>query len=107
MTKIGVNFPLICGKVDLLRFIEMQLSLGVFNPKSCGSSTTDLNHAMLVVGYGRDATYGDYWIVKNSWGSSWGNSGKFSIDMNKLFSCFSMLDLISSISSPRIRHIHK
>nr|CAB3500447.1 unnamed protein product [Digitaria exilis] len=77
--------------------IEMGGSLqfysgGVFSGQ-CG---TRMNHAITVVGYGADASSGlKYWIVKNSWGQSWGERGFFRIrrDFTRSGLCGIALDL--------------
>ena len=49
----------------------MSYSSGIF---SCGNTqitTTKLNHAVQLIGYDTNGNY----IIKNSWGKSWGKNG--------------------------------
>ncbi|KAE8304061.1 Cathepsin L [Giardia duodenalis] len=54
---------------------------GVYNDPACPYKYDDLSHAVLAVGYGTDDTYGDYWIVRNSWSPLWGMDGYFYLSM--------------------------
>jgi len=49
---------------------------GILNPTE-PSGGWDVNHAVSLIGWGVDSKAGPYWIAKNSWGTSWGESGFF------------------------------
>ena len=58
---------------------------GVFSDTNCDS--TYLNHAVLAVGYGTTEDGVEYYIIKNSWGSDWGEAGYIRMARNQNNMC--------------------
>ncbi|KAI0981579.1 hypothetical protein GJ496_002894 [Pomphorhynchus laevis] len=62
----------------------LSYSSGIYDNPRC--SSTVLNHAVLLVGFGELTENGkirEYWLLKNSWGTSWGEKGYFKLPRNE------------------------
>lgn len=61
-------------------------SKGVYDHAKCKTAYDDLDHGVTVVGYGTEDGK-DYWLVRNSWGGSWGEKGYIKMVRNKDNQC--------------------
>ena len=66
-----------------------QYKSGVIDSKDCYNPTKDpdylnpINHAVTIVGYGTDEATGlEYWLIRNSWNTTWGDKGYVKIKID-------------------------
>jgi cathepsin L len=71
-------------------------SHGVYRDPEC--TPQDIDHGVLAVGYGVDETGQAYWLVKNSWGTTWGDQGYVKMARNE----DNMCGIASSASYPLV-----
>ena len=69
--KKAISFGPVACAVDATTKYFFNYSRGIINTDKCG---TAIDHAVTCVGYGVEDDQ-DYVIVKNTWGTSWGENG--------------------------------
>lgn len=67
--------------IDATHSSFMNYRSGVYYEPQCGNGLANLDHAVLVVGYGTENGM-DYWLVKNSWATTWGDAGYIKMARN-------------------------
>ena len=60
---------------------------GVYYEPQCQSGLDNLDHEVLAAGYGTTTDGQDYWLVKNSWSTYWGNLGYIQMSRNRDNNC--------------------
>ncbi|MED6161340.1 hypothetical protein PIB30_059789 [Stylosanthes scabra] len=70
--KVVANQPVAVG-IDASSQAFRHYNGGIFSSDQCGYS---LDHAVTIIGYGEEGDgVGKYWLVRNSWGQTWGEQG--------------------------------
>ena len=69
--KAAVTQGVVSVAIQANRLVFQSYSSGIFDSTSCG---TRLDHGVALVGYGSEDGQ-DYWILRNSWGTTWGEEG--------------------------------
>ena len=88
-TLIGSRYTINCLKALLIKngpigtMIHSSLIKNykgdiIVSDKECDKNA-EANHAVTIIGYGYQPNLGDYWIIRNSYGSDWGESGNFRV----------------------------
>jgi len=73
----AVNTKPMSVNIEADKIVFQTYSSGVITSHKCGKLT---DHAVTVTGY-VTSTSPNYWIVRNSWGASWGEEGYVNIGM--------------------------
>lgn len=100
--QVVANIGPVAAGVDASLKSFMFYKTGVYYDRNC---STEPNHAVVIVGYGKTSDGEEYWICKNSWDTDWGEDGYIRIARNKNNHCgiasLASFPIVSSPAEPK------
>jgi len=95
-TKKAVMQQVVSVAIEADQDVFRNYKSGVIN-NSCGDY---VNHGVVIVGYDSNYSENEFWIVKNSWGSSWGENGYVRISTSTILQHDGQCGILWSPSYP-------
>lgn len=68
---------------------------GIVKESQCGGTQFDITHGVVAVGYDSTDDGTDFWIVRNSWGTRWGDNGHIYLEKGSTSSACAACSLTS------------
>ncbi|KAF4709509.1 hypothetical protein FOZ63_019940, partial [Perkinsus olseni] len=102
-TDIALKKALVHGPVSIAVNVDVNFQMyqaGLFNASSCNDGE-NLNHGVVAVGYGTTPEGHDYYIIRNSWGDSWGEDGY--IYMKRGDNSLGRCNMLEMMSVPKLK----
>jgi len=81
---LATNGPIAIGMDASRPSFQMYKKGTIYSDSKCKSLI--MNHCVTLVGYGKNSD-GEYWIIRNSWGTAWGDEGNFLLARNQNNMC--------------------
>jgi len=76
-TELVEHGPLVLSFEPKEDFMYYKSGVYRSGPNKIHQEWEQVDHAVLLVGYGTDKSQGAYWTMQNSWGNDWGEDGYF------------------------------
>lgn len=74
--KLAVKLGPVAASISSSSQVFQFYKGGIISSPECSTVETPLDSAVTIVGYGHDHHLNlEYWLIKNSWGTTWGDAG--------------------------------
>jgi cathepsin C len=73
---------------------------GLKNYKMTSTQFEPANHAVLCAGWGETESGEKYWLIKNSWGPTWGEAGYFKVPRGEMFINVENMSVAAKVIAP-------